>query len=587
MVKLFYKMFKFFTKTRINPKRAERKKRRRAFLSKLSGSFFIAIALMPLAGILLGVGSAITANSTSILLSTFGTIINSSGSFFFNNLGLFFAVSIVIGFTKDWKAIMSVIWGYFIFISFQSGFLVNSHIDFDNTNGFFNIWFLKHIPISIIASNLGIISLNTGVVGGLLVSWIVIMCYKRWKNVKLPSFLSFFDGSRAVPFIVSFFMFYLSFAIMIIWPFIGICLNKLGSIVSAAPNGVSAGIYTWIFNSLTPFGVHHAFYTLFWFTSVGGTLDPQNTYINAGNNHFETLEQYIRDHYHGSANLNFKAWIGDTNIWFNLEKYNINFNTVFYRDQGHHIIHLNPGQFLGIGYPVMIGGALGSYFAILYRTPKEKRKKIAFIMGSAIITSMGIGVTEPWLWSFLVIAPFLYFGFSTIMMGIGAALMAYFNCHIGSAFSCGILDWIIYGALPFKNGTRPFIVFAMCIVYVPIYFVVFYFYMKFRKIYFPIIYDDKIIGDKKKTRSQWNIDQLVLDIVNGIGGKENIVDIFNCATRLRCNVKDANLVKEKILLASGAYKVLIFGKNIQIIYGPKAERITNQVNDYLKKNTNE
>ena len=469
-----------------------------------------------------------------------------------------------------------------MFNALQAGFLSGSTINMADPTSHFNIWFFKDVSVNILASNVGITSLNTGVIGGLVVASVVIACFKKWKNVELPSFLSFFSGSRAIPFIVTFFLIEISFITMLIWPLIGIGLNAIGNLVSDAPTGVAAGIVAFIWRTLTPIGLHHAFYTIFWFTSAGGRIDTNTTYIWV-NNHYESIATYINNQ--GGFNAGDKSlWTGDSQIWFMFEKYNIHFNWNFYSDsQGKNLINVHPGQFIGPNFPFMIGGSVGSILAMIKAAPKKERKKVGAIMGSALITSMSIGVTEPWLWSYIVLAPVMFFGFNAIMCGIGAAIMPLLGSHVGTGFSCGLLDWVIYGLIPFQNGTNPEWVIILSIIYMPIYFFAFHFYMKWKKIRFPIIEEGVVLGDKSKTRKQWNIDKLLVDLIKGLGGNNNISSIFNCATRLRCDVINEKLINEKLLMTTGAYKVLVLGKNIQIIYGTNAESISMRANDYLKE----
>ena len=574
----------------VNPLKLNRKQNRRDFLNKLSGSFFIVIALMPLAGILLGVGAAIVSRlQTDGVPDTngwfiFGDLLNQVGGVLFNNLGFFFAVAVVIGFTKDWKATISAVWAYFVFNAVQNAMLPTVLKDgfAQGGHGTYDFWFYHNISPDALASNVGITSFSTGVIGGLMVAALVIYCFKRWRNIKLPSFLSFFSGSRFVPFACTLYAVGLAFFTLLVWPAIATALYELGQVLLGLPTGVGPFIVTYIWRALTPIGIHHAFYTLFWFTPVGGQLDFNDWFIYNGTP--MTIQQYADMNNIPTSSLNLT---GDTGIWFALERLNLPFDTSFFNPNGDNTgpgtpIDLHPGQYIAPNFPFMIGGAFGSILAMIRTAPPKDRKKVAAIMGSALITSMAIGVTEPWLWSYILLAPFLFFGFHAIMAAIGSFIMVNLNVHVGTAFSCGLLDWVIYGVLPADLHTNYEWVIVLSVIYAPIYYFVFRYWMIWRKVTFPVIESGVTIGKKENIRAQSNVDLVAVNIVKGLGGQNNISSLFNCATRVRVSVKDLKKVNDKILLSTGAYKVLRLGTGIQIIYGPKAETIATKTNDYLK-----
>ena len=593
------------SKPQLNETKLNKKKRFRQFLSNLSGSFFIVIALMPLAGILLGVGSAISEHyktDSSSAGYVIGNVISESGGFLFNNLGFFFAVAVVIGFTKDWKAAITAIWAYFIFTAIQAGILSGAN-KYKNGVGLdvFDLWFYRGVTQQVIVNSLGLDSMNTGVVGGLITGWISVVCFNKFKNVELHSFLAFFSGARIVPFIVSIFMFPLAVLAILLWPLVGIGLVSLGNDLTGLPPGVSAGIVAFIWRALTPIGLHHAFYTVFWFTATGGSINGLD-YIKVSQQFLQqhpglvpvdqdwiTLNSYLSVIIPNSANrppTDFQ-WNGDNRIWFNFEQYGIPFNSSFRLSNGSGGIggplNIHPGQYIGPNYPVMIGGSLGSITAMVKTADKKHKKAVFAIMGSALITSMSIGVTEPWLWSYIIIAPILFFGFHSLMTAIGAALLVLTNTHVGAAFSNGLLDWAIYGAVPINLGTNPFIVLLLSAAYIPIYYFVFRYYMIWKKVSFPVIDPAGVaLISKEKTRTQSNMDLVVKNLIEGLGGKENIKSLFNCATRVRVDLNDVLKIDEKLLLDSGAFKILKLGNNVQVLYGPKAEIIADNANQYLK-----
>ncbi|URM53209.1 PTS transporter subunit EIIC [Mycoplasma sp. SG1] len=552
------------TKTKIS------KHQIRQFLTKLSGAFFVVIAIMPFAGILLGVGASITGQivNHNEIGWKIGNFINQIGGALFNNLPIFFTIAIVVVFTGEGISAVSAIWGYLIFLVTQASILafvgvVNMPSD---QNGSFDFLGLK-IPDSILALNLGILSLSTSVFGGILVGVLVVWCYKKFKTIQLPSFLSFFSGNRFVPIILTFFSMGLSFIFMILWPFVGAGLSWLGANSGKLGPGVDSGIVAFIWRVLTPFGVHHAFYSLLWWTSAGGEIPAGSHFMLNGHR------------YAGPAS----DIQGDQHIWFWMYQNGVPFNAQLF-DAANNKLTLDPGRFIGPNYPFMIGGYLGTVLAVIARAPKEHRKKISAMMISAYVSSVSIGVTEPMFWSYILIAPLLFFGFNSIMCGIGAAVAYGLGGHMGSAFSCGGLDWIFYGLIPDINGfgTKCYLVIILAAVFFPIYFAVFFYYMKWRKVQIPAIVGGQVqTTDVKQAKKQMRTIGIGSQLGEALGGAENILAASNCATRVRVDVKDTTVVNEQAIQELGCFKVLLVGKNYQLIFGPKAEIITVKLNQYL------
>ncbi|WP_434414500.1 PTS transporter subunit EIIC [symbiont of Argiope bruennichi] len=576
-----------------------------SFFSKLSGSFFLIIAIMPFAGLCLGIGSAIVTQSsgssgvTSPVAYDIGLVVKSIGDTLFSNLPIFFAVAMVIVFTGEGISAITALFAYFLFLEIQyvaitialpNNTLPDTLDNLIKNNASFKFLFWNHVPYSILNYNFGILSLNTSVFGGVIIGMLSIWCYNKFKTIKLPSFFSFFGGNRFVPMASSLFVPILSFIFLMSWPGIGQGLTYLGQESAKLPAGVDSFVVFWLWRILTPFGVHHAFYSIFWWTSAGGSLDG-NWFLKDGNS-YVTLLDWLKRHTHDTST---SMPQGDSNIYFAMLKWNLPFTTQFFLHYdpitkiASDPVSTNPGRFLGGNFPVMIGGYLGATLAVFYHCPKKDRKVVMPIVWSGYLTSCAIGLTEPFFWLYLLVSPFLFFGFHSFMAGVGSMLLfglprainPDLGFHTGTAFSCGILDSIIFGILPYKLGTNFYWIYVWAVIFLPIYFLVFYYYMKWKKIFFPVLDSGIALTDVKAAKAQVRLGDNSEVICNGLGGVENITSVTNCASRVRVVVLDPSKVDEKILMSTGAFRVLKNKDFVQIVYGPKADSKAVELNNYL------
>ena len=447
------------------------------------------ISVMSIAGLLLGIGSAITTNANSEAMQTFGNFIKSFGDPVFAAMPVLFGLAIVIAFTDEaGAAAFSLIIGLLVFSAIQSVF-----IDPVLSNGKivgYKILFEQagRDPValnSLVGKVMGITSLNTSIFGGIIVGTVVASLYNRFYQIQLPAAVAFFGGKRFIPIVTMIAMAPLAFLFLLFWPWIGIGLYKFGSWLGSVPYGFESFIFGYIERALVPFGLHHVFYAPLWWTSAGGNATQAFTnWINNGNVLDPNIAVQFKNAIH---NPNFQ-WTGDSFIWISANQ--LPFNTVGWTDAAgaHHSLkvfdffsnqlHIKLGRFLDGKYPFMIFGLPAAAAAIMYAAPKENRKLALGTVFPAALTAFLTGVTEPIEFTFLFLAPALYWGFHSIMAAISFMLMNVLGVHIGMVFSGGMLDLIIYGILPFAKGTHFWWVFIVGPVYAVIYYFVFYYWIK-------------------------------------------------------------------------------------------------------------
>ncbi len=519
-------------------------------LQRVGRSFMLPIAILPVAGLLLGVGGSLT-NET--MLETYGLygvlgpgtvfnaifrVMNEAGNIVFANLPIIFAMGVAIGMAKREKEVAALAAAIAFFIMHASiGAMITIHGGSENM--------LEGATASVV----GITSLQMGVFGGILVGLGVAALHNRYYKIELPQVLSFFGGTRFVPIVCA--LVYTGVVILMyyIWPVIQNGIYVVGDVVL---NSGYAG--TWVYGLmerlLIPFGLHHVFYLPFWQTAVGGTLEV------AG----QTIE--------GAQNI-FFAQLSDPTV----ERFAV-----------------SATRFMSGKFPLMIFGLPGAALA-MYKTAKpEKKKAVGGLLLSAALTSMITGITEPIEFTFLFVAPLLY-GIHCVFAGLAYMLMHVFEVGVGMTFSGGLIDMFLFGILQGNAKTN-----WIWIVFVGIgYFVVYYFLFAFliRKL------DLKTPGrddnsevklyrrsdvEAKKGDSQAEGDEAALSraICEGLGGKKNISDVDCCATRLRCTVRKSELVSDGRLKATGASGVVRKGNGVQVIYGPRVTVIKSNLEAYLE-----
>ena len=382
---------------------------------------------------------------------------------------------------------------------------------------------------------LGIQTLETGVFGGIIVGIMACSLHERFFKINLPAFLGFFGGSRFVPIICAVASIFLGAAMYFIWPHFQAIISAIGGLVDKT-GYIGTFIYGFVLRMLGPFGLHHIFYLPFWTTALGGSEIVNGQLIEGTQRIFfaELGEPSVKKFFEGTS------------------------------------------RFMSGRFITMMFGLLGAAFA-MYRTSKPKNKKIVGgMLLSAALTSFLTGITEPLEFSFLFIAPMLYV-LHAFFDGCAFMLAHIFQITIGQTFSGGLIDFILFGILQGNDKTNW--------IYVPMigvpWFFLYYFSFKFLieryNLKTPgredeITDSDKILSDDEQTQL----------IFSGLGGKENILDLDCCITRLRVTVKDSARVNEEILKASGAKGVIKKGVGVQIIYGPQVIGIKNRLEEFLQ-----
>lgn len=532
-------------------------------LQRVGRSFMLPIAILPVAGLLLGIGSSFT-NETTIatygltrllgpgtLLNALFTIMNRVGSAVFDNLPIIFAVGVAIGMAKKEKevsALSAVIAFYVMNTAINAMLTVNGKILADGTPA-------ADVLEGMIASVSGIQSLQMGVFGGIIVGLGVASLHNRFHRIVLPNALSFFGGTRFVPIISTLVYMFVGIILYFVWPIIQSGIYALGGFVTGS-GYVGTLIFGLIKRALIPFGLHHVFYMPFWQTAVGGTMEVAGQLVQGGQNIFFAQ---LAD----SANvLHFNA---DATRYFS-------------------------GEFI-----FMIFGLPGAALAMYQCARPEKKKAAGGLLLSASLTCMLTGITEPIEFSFLFVAPAL-FVVQVILAGSAYMVAHMLNIAVGLTFSGGFLDLFLFGILQGNAKTSWLLIIPAGIVYFFLYYFIFKFLIRKFDFKTPGREDDDtetrlytkadVNGRKAADDGQKDVrmaDNVSQAIVRGLGGKDNISDVDCCATRLRCGVYDAKQVDVALLKSTGASGVIRKGNGVQIIYGPNVTVIKSKLEDYLEK----
>ena len=530
-------------------------------LQRVGRSFMLPIAILPVAGLLLGFGSSFT-NETTIatyglqkilgdgtILHALLIIMNKVGSAVFDNLPLIFAVGVAIGMAKKEKevAALSALIAYFVMnVAINGMLVVNGKITADGQ-------IAKSVLEGTVTSVCGIQSLQMGVFGGIIVGLGVAALHNRFHKIVLPNALSFFGGSRFVPIISTIVYMFVGILMYFVWPAVQNGIYALGGLVTGS-GYIGTLIFGIIKRALIPFGLHHVFYMPFWQTAVGGTMEVAGQMVQGGQNIFFAQ---LAD----SANVaHFSA---DATRYFS-------------------------GEFI-----FMIFGLPGAALA-MYRCAKPEKKKAAGgLLLSAALACMLTGITEPLEFSFLFVAPAL-FAVQVVLAGAAYMIAHMLNIAVGLTFSGGFLDLFLFGILQGNAKTSWLRIIPVGIIYFILYYVIFTFLIKKFNFKTPGREDDdtetKLYtkADVNARREAAQAETVTSDdatseaITRGLGGKKNISDVDCCATRLRCTVKDASRVNDGILKATGASGVVHKGQGVQVIYGPNVTVIKSNLEDYLE-----
>lgn len=519
-------------------------------LQRVGRSFMLPIALLPVAGLLLGIGSSFT-NPTTIetynlggiiyeggVLYTVLDIMSRTGSAVFDNLALLFAMGVAIGMAKKEKEVAA--------LSGAIAYLV--------MNTAISVLIMANGGVEAMAANsttsvLGITTLQMGVFGGIIVGLGVAALHNKFYNIELPQVLAFFGGTRFVPIVCTVVYLIVGIIMFFLWPFVQLGISKLGTLVL---NSGYAG--TWIYGTLEraliPFGLHHVFYMPFWQTELGGSMIIDgNVVTGAQNIFFAELASKSTDVFSVSAT-----------------------------------------RFMSGKFPFMIFGLPAAAFAMYRAARHEKKKVVGGLLMSAALTSMLTGITEPLEFTFIFVAPLMY-AVHCVLAGLSYMIMHIFNVGVGMTFSGGAIDLTLFGILQGNHKTNWIWIVIVGLIYAVVYYFVFYFMITKMNLATPgreaddiepKLYRRSDVEAAKSDKSSGGAADIVSALIlKGLGGKGNLSDVDCCATRLRITVIDVEKVTDSLLKQSGASGVIRKGNGVQVIYGPRVSIIKSNLETFI------
>ena len=520
-------------------------------LQRVGRSFMLPIALLPVAGLLLGIGSSFT-NETMLaayglnsvihpgtLIYTILDVMSQTGNAVFSNLALLFAMGVAIGMARKEKEVAALSGAVaYIIMNTAIQAMINA------AGG------VEAMPANSTTTMLGITTLQMGVFGGIVVGLGVAALHNKFYKIELPQVLAFFGGTRFVPIVSSIVYLVVGIAMFYIWPVVQSGIAALGALVLAS-GYAGTFIYGLLERALIPFGLHHVFYMPFWQTAVGGTAIIDGMTVTGAQNIF-------------FAELASKA------------------TTVF---------SVSATRFMAGKFPFMMFGLPGAALAMYQCAKPEKKKAAGGLLLSAALTAFLTGITEPLEFTFIFVALPMY-AVHCVLAGLSFMLMHILNVGVGMTFSGGLIDLVLFGVMQGNAKTHWVWVVVVGAVYFVLYYIIFRFMIS--KFNYKTPGRDDAEEVKLYTRADVNArnaasgsvpagnDPVSALIVEGLGGADNLSDVDCCATRLRCTVKDAALVKQDVLKASGASGVICKGNGVQVVYGPKVAVIKAMLEDYLE-----
>lgn len=491
-------------------------------LQKIGKAFMLPIAILPAAGLLLGIGGALsnpnTLNAYPFLnvfwLQAIFTIMKSAGEVVFANLAFIMCIGLAVGLAKTDKGTVG--------LAAAVSFLVMN----------------ASIKAMITVFNPSITGIDTGVVGAIVIGIVVTSLHHKYHDIQLPAVLGFFGGSRFVPIISSFASIGIGLIFFLIWP------TFQGWLISAGEGIATLGyggtfLYGFLLRLTGAVGLHHMIYPLFWFTELGGTA------VVAG-----------------------KEVVGAQNIFF-----------AQLADPSHTGLFTEGTKFFAGRFATMMFGLPAACLAMYHAAPKEKRKLVGGLFLSAALTSFITGITEPIEFMFLFVAPWLYV-VHAVFDGLSFMLADLLQIRIGNTFSGGVIDFTLFGVLQGNEKTHWIYVIALGAIWAVLY----YFSFKFLIKKFNVVTPGREAEDEEiKVVSKSSLADTAVQVLEALGGKENIEDVDACITRLRVSVRDVEKVDKVRLKTLGATAVLEVKGGIQAIFGAKADPIKQRINQILEK----
>jgi glucose PTS system EIICBA or EIICB component len=494
-------------------------------LQQVGQALMLPVALLPAAGLLLGIGNA-AQQETMLNFMPFlsadwiqltASVMEDAGGIIFGNLPLIFAVGVAIGLAKDGAAALAALVGYLVLNQVMSSWLGITPDMLTDDPSFALVF--------------GIPTLQTGVFGGIIVGLIAAFSYKKFHDIEMPSFLGFFAGKRFVPIATAAIAFVAGLALLVIWPPVQAGMNNASLWLLDEGTYIAVFFFGFIKRLLIPFGLHHIFHAPFWYEF--------GTYTT-------TAGAVVR---------------GDMTIFFAQLKDGV---------------ELTAGNFMGGEFPIMMFGLPAAALAMYHAARPERKKLVAGLLGSGALTSFLTGITEPLEFSFLFLSPILFL-IHAVLDGLSFVLMTFFHVNVGYTFSGGAIDFFLFGILPGRESW--WIVILLGLVFAVIYYFLFRFMISKFNLMTPG--REKDDEDGEEGGKAGSTSDLPYDILAAMGGQENITTLDACITRLRVSVKDVKNVDKKELQKLGAAGVLEVGNNIQAIFGPRSEIIKGQIQDVI------
>ncbi|WP_409373821.1 PTS transporter subunit EIIC [Streptococcus suis] len=492
--------------------------------SQLGQAFMLPISILPVAGLLLGIGGALS-NSNAVAqfpvldqawLQAVFTIMSTAGSAVFANLALIFAIGVAVGLADADKGTAGLSAGvaYLVYTATISGFLT-------------------------LFADKGA-SIDTGVLGALAIGITVATLHNKYRKIELPAFLGFFGGSRFIPIISSFAAIAIGSIFYIIWPPIQNLLVDFGKAI-AEMGSFGTFLYGFGLRLTGAFGLHHTIYPMFWYTSLGGSE------VVAG----ETIQ--------GAQNI-FFAQLADAN---------------------HTGLFTYGTRFFAGRFATMIFGLPASCLAMYHAIPKENRKKVGSFYSSSALTSLLTGITEPIEFSFLFVAPWLYV-VHAFLDGLSFLVADLLQIRIGNSFSGGLIDYLIFGVFQGNDKTNWIYVIPVGLLWATVYYLVFKFLVtKFHVLVPGMESSDQASHSEKVLSNGSSLRDNAIAIIDALGGADNIENVTACATRLRVSLRNSGLVDKGVIQSIGATAVLDVKGGIQAIFGGKAILYSQEINQIL------
>ena len=521
-------------------------------LQRVGRAFMLPIALLPIAGLLLGLGASFT-NPTTLetynllgimgpgtLLYSLFSLFSSVGSVIFDNLPIIFALGVALGMAEHEKATATLSAAIAFFVMHKT---INTLL---SISGKLEPGVMQE---GTVANVVGIESLQMGVFGGIIVGLGVAWLTNRFYKIRLPNVISFFGGSRFVPIISTTAYILVGVIMFFLWPYVQSGIYALGDLVLRSGYAGTL-IYGFTERILIPFGLHHVFYLPFWQTGVGGSALIDGVMV------------------YGAQNIFFAELASPNTVKFSVEAC----------------------RFMSGKFPLMIFGLPGAALAMYTCAESKKKKAVGGLLLSAALTAMLTGITEPLEFTFLFVAPILYV-IHSIFAGIAYMLMHILGVGVGMTFSGGIIDLTLFGILQGNEKTNWIMIPLIGALYFVVYFFLFRFLIRKRNYATPgrepegeetKLYTRADYNEKKNGKASADRDAVSKMILEGLGGKDNIESLDCCATRLRVSVKDPEKVSDALLKQSGASGVIRKGIGVQVVYGPQVSIIKSELEDYMK-----